>query len=133
MQVTSAAQARQEEAMLIVTIPLRPMAAPRMTQRSKWQPRNQEYLAWKEAVGLVLGQAMKGQEPVTGPVALSVLFSYRGRSPGDLSNLLKAIEDAANRILWVDDRQIRRVEAVMVKGRTERIGLVMRVMEKEKP
>ena len=117
--------------MLIVTIPLRPMAAPRMTQRSKWRPRNQEYLAWKEAVGLVLGQAMKGQEPVTGPVALSVLFSYRGRSPGDLSNLLKAIEDAGNRILWLDDRQIRRVEAVMVKGRTERIGLVMRVMEKE--
>lgn len=124
MNSVTSAEAR----LLTVTIPLRPMAAPRMTQRSKWLPKNQEYLAWKEAVGLMLSMAMKGREPEWGPVTLRLRFVYKGRSPGDISNVLKAIEDAGNHIVWQDDRQVRRVEMEMVKGRNERIELEVEVL-----
>lgn len=34
--------------------------------------------------------------------------------PGDATNLAKGLEDAANKILWEDDRQIRRLEIELI-------------------
>lgn len=44
-------------------------------------------------------------EPLTGDVALRLTF-YRPRRTGDLSNLLKCLEDSFTGILYVDDAQI---------------------------
>jgi Holliday junction resolvase RusA-like endonuclease len=85
--------------------------------------------------------AMKGKEPFTGPLRLEVTFHLDGYGmewpidPGapDASNLVKAIEDGMQGIVFVDDRQIcdllvyKRV-AMPMKARTviqvDRIALL---------
>lgn len=70
------------------------------------------------------GIAMRGLEPFAGPVRLSLTFYLaRGgntspgltlpvhQSCGDLSNFLKAVEDACNRVVWIDDRQVAELRA----------------------
>lgn len=65
------------------------------------------------------------KEPITSPVSINVVFSLQRpktcdrEKPSvkpDLSNLLKAVEDAANGILWKDDSQIVFVQAEKVYG-----------------
>lgn len=46
-----------------------------------------------------------GFKAISGPVALSVAL-YRPRRAGDADNALKALLDALNGLLWVDDSQI---------------------------
>lgn len=43
------------------------------------------------------------------------LHVYRSRDAGDLDNYVKAISDACNGVLWLDDSQIRMIDA-MVDG-----------------
>jgi len=40
---------------------------------------------------------------------------FRSRDAGDLDNYVKAVSDACNGVLWLDDSQIRRIDA-MVDG-----------------
>ena len=50
---------------------------------------------------------------------------YRSRDAGDLDNYVKAISDACNGVLWLDDSQIRRIDAMVdgcEKGR-ERVNV----------
>lgn len=74
--------------------------------------------------------------PLEGPLALSMTFSFRrpegwpkaqrdevdnGKQPWrpgrpDLDNLIKLVQDAGNGILWRDDAQIVRLEAIKVYG-----------------
>jgi Holliday junction resolvase RusA-like endonuclease len=54
--------------------------------------------------------------PLAGALDVTMRFSgkaTRGGQP-DLSNLVKAIEDAGNGLLWADDKQIRHLEAEIV-------------------
>lgn len=50
--------------------------------------------------------------PLDGPLSLKVAFFYapHGRRKVDLSNMLKALEDSGNGILWGDDDQIIHVD-----------------------
>lgn len=85
----------------------------RMTQRSKWTDTAQRYLASQQALAL----QMRGQMaehgwamcPAKLPLRLRVVFGWCVHTH-DLSNLLKAVEDAGNRIIWADDRWIDRIE-----------------------
>jgi len=43
-----------------------------------------------------------GREPLSGPIGLNVKVYGEGR--GDLDNIIGALMDAANSILWLDDR-----------------------------
>lgn len=52
--------------------------------------------------GILAGMAYKAS---SGPVALSVVL-FRPRRAGDADNALKALLDALNGLLWVDDSQI---------------------------
>lgn len=45
-------------------------------------------------------------EPLDGDVQLSVAFYRENRKPIDLDNMVKRVKDAANGILWKDDRQV---------------------------
>lgn len=120
--------------MIEFVVPGRPVPAVRMTQRSKWvDPQAQRYLEYKEFAGWIAKQAVK-QKPITGQVAAKFRFYLKpkGRNP-DLSNLIKAIEDALNKIVWKDDVQVRHIDASMIisKDEPERAEVIVREAEKE--
>jgi crossover junction endodeoxyribonuclease RusA len=50
----------------------------------------------------------------TGPVELACLFEQRDARAADVTNLVKAVEDAMNGIAWKDDKQVSKVSAVRV-------------------
>lgn len=87
--------------------------AVRMTQRSKYTSRAaQEYLAWKQAIGYTFKEGMRRlghDEPFDCPVEVSLVVCTLEPPAGDIDNLLKAVLDAANKIVWLDDKQVRRV------------------------
>ena len=77
--------------------------------------------AFMGVVKLFASQAMAGQEPMTGPIELSVRATYLvpkswpakrratarwKATKGDLSNVIKLLEDAMNGIVYHDDAQI---------------------------
>jgi len=84
----------------------------RMTQRSKWRdPQALEYLSSQDAIRVQLRQQMVKNDwemlPERTPLILSAGFFFpSGWHRADCSNRLKAIEDAANGIVWKDDRWI---------------------------
>jgi Holliday junction resolvase RusA-like endonuclease len=62
--------------------------------------------AWEQEIALHARQAMAGRNPFAGDVALSVKFYREGSRRADLSNLIKAIEDGMNEVVYQDDSQI---------------------------
>lgn len=77
---------------------------------------------WKSKAAFFFAQAMDGQDPLSGPVHLSVgahfampKSHHRKRLPRpqemhvkkpDLDNVVKAVKDAAKGVLWFDDTQV---------------------------
>jgi Holliday junction resolvase RusA-like endonuclease len=94
--------------------------AVRMTQRSKHaDPQAQEYLASKTRLGYQLRQQMDGAQmfPRGVPLSLSIkISSMRGYNNCDLSNQLKALEDAANQIVYADDCWVDEIYARRDRG-----------------
>ena len=81
-------------------------------------------VAYESLIGMCAAGAMAGRPPLAGPVSLIVVatfpipasWSKRKRAAAlwhtgkpDLDNMLKAIADGGNGILWGDDRCIARV------------------------
>jgi Holliday junction resolvase RusA-like endonuclease len=58
-------------------------------------------------------------EPLEGPLSVKMHLQRRhiGREQcGDLTNMVKAIEDAGNGLLWKDDRQIKHLDATLLNS-----------------
>lgn len=100
------------------TVPGRPVPAVRMTQRSKYGPREQRYLAYKSVVGWSAKFAKL--QLVNGPVAVEVVFYFKNKRLPDVDNLLKAIMDGLNKVAWCDDRQVVRSAGERRQGEPER-------------
>ncbi len=62
--------------------------------------------AWQETVSYRAREAMQGNDPLTGPVSMQVVFTLGNRRWVDLDNLNKAICDACNGIIFEDDHQV---------------------------
>ena len=81
----------------------------RMTHGSLWTDRSKRYLASQTALSVQMQSQMAANGwtmyPAKVPLRLRVTFGWCVHSH-DLSNLLKAVEDAGNRIIWRDDRWI---------------------------
>lgn len=104
---------------ILFTIPIAPMGAVRMTQRSKWtNPSAKKYLSYKEQIGYLARTHMK--EPINGPISVTLGFYYpypkswsekkkkiyRDELPKvkpDIDNAVKGVFDALNKIAWEDD------------------------------
>ncbi len=118
-------------------VPFAPVAKARA--RTTWTnqgPRHytpQATRDWEATVALYARKAMAGQYPLQGALAISVEFllpitpgwpnwKRQAAATGqlaptvkpDLDNLDKAVRDACNRIVWLDDAQI--VQATTSKG-----------------
>ena len=75
-----------------LTIPGRPVPAQRMTQKTKWTKRARKSLDYQEEVSWGWKAISKGRK-FKGDIKLSAKFYFNDKRHGDLSNLIKAIED----------------------------------------
>ncbi len=86
----------------------------RMTRRGKYvNPQAQQYLASKEALCWQLKGGMIAEEyPRLGrePLRVEITFGWVNHRQ-DLDNLVKAVLDACNGIVWEDDRWVDVIEA----------------------
>lgn len=80
-----------------------PKKRPRVTSRGTYMPPG--YKDWQQETALLLRREWQDQ-PLAGHVAVAVTIYSRTKPRGDLDNLLGAILDAANGVLWGDDRQV---------------------------
>ncbi len=92
----------------------------RMTQRGKWvKPQAIEYQASKSALQYQLSaqMAQHGWDTLPGqtPLAMHLVLGYRRHSQ-DLDNIIKAVADAANGVVYPDDRWIDRITAERIGG-----------------
>jgi len=108
----------------------------RMTQRGKFvRTRNgkltqaAEYLDSKTALQWQFKAQMMGHEPFgREPLCVSITVFYRGGYHNhDLDNVIKALLDAMNGIVYADDRWIDAVCAVRGSADDEELSAVVRV------
>ena len=105
-----------------IVIPGRPVPAVRMTQSGKYKKRNaQRYLQYREEVGWRAKAKVK--KPLEGPVGIEVIAYWTGGQPGDLDNIVKAIQDGCNGVVWIDDTQVVEIHAYRRNGVPQRAEL----------
>ncbi|NPV52183.1 MAG: RusA family crossover junction endodeoxyribonuclease [Firmicutes bacterium] len=87
-------------------VPGRAVPAQRMTKKSKWSKRSRRSLDYQKRVAWA---AKAAQVPrMEGDVRLTVRFYFQNKKHGDLSNLIKAIEDGLQYARVFDnDKQVR--------------------------
>lgn len=84
---------------LIVNMPLFSKARPRVTAKGTFMPK--EYQLKRKEMIRQLKEQWQGP-PLEGPIRLELKVKGEGRADAD--NIIGALMDAANGLLWVDDR-----------------------------
>lgn len=92
----------------------------RMTQRSKWRnAQAKRYLDWKERARMQLKPQMYTRRilPKHAPLSVTIRISQaHNLRTSDLDNNVKAILDAAQGIVFADDRDINELHAFRELG-----------------
>ena len=109
------------------TVPGRPRGKerPRMGRNGKfYTPKTtREY---EESVAWFAKSAYK-EDPTTLPVRLDLTIRS-SKSKADTSNILKAIEDGMNGIIYVDDRQIKEIHISRIEGDGEGVDVTVSLL-----
>lgn len=71
----------------------------------------QRMKAWQVQLQVRARMAWGARDPLTGPVGLRFAFYMPKKAKGDLTNLVKAAEDALQGILIQNDKQVVHLEA----------------------
>lgn len=101
-----------------------PLARARVANGHAWTPKRsaifQNHFRWELVAAGV-------RAPIAEPLALTLAFwrQHKGNNRGDLSNLIKAVEDSGNGHLWVDDRQIVEIHARFVDAGPKVAGRIL--------
>lgn len=95
----------------------KPKQRPRVVNGHAYTPTTTR--AYEYSVGWAARSAMGPREPMRGDVALDVTFKRRGKRRADLDNLVKAVSDGCNGIVFRDDAQIVRITARVEYGATK--------------
>lgn len=97
-----------------------PKGRPRLGRGAVYSPKRTRN--WEVLVAWAAREAMQtaGLDIFTKPVAISLRFYY-GNHGADLDNLVKAVWDAFNGVVWQDDQLVEvlvaRIERGVIKGR----------------
>ena len=113
-----------------LTIPGRPVPAQRMTRKTKWTKRARRSLEYQESVAWEWKAA--GGRKLEGPLKLTCKFFFKDKRHGDLSNLIKAVEDGLQYgQAFNNDKQIIRYggETGIYYDDDERAEIVIEEME----
>src|SRR5690625_2757815 len=92
------------------SIPGRAIPAVRMTQRSKYTRQAKRYLAYKNQIAWIARSNYR-QKPVSSDVGISLDIYLKGGNQGDINNYFKSISDSLNKIIYIDDRQVKEMHA----------------------
>ncbi len=109
------------------TVPGRAVPAVRMTQRSKYSKGAKRYLHYKKTVGWV-ARSNYNQIPVKCDVGVNLNVYLKGGNQGDIDNYFKSVTDSLNKIIYVDDRQVKEMIARKIEcenKKEERIEVVI--------
>ena len=83
--------------------------------RERWTQRATRYLASKDALATAIRQAAAAaghdQPDDESRFAVGIGVTRRSRRAYDLDNVVKAVMDAANQIVWKDDAQVNQIRA----------------------
>ena len=85
--------------------------------------------AWQNKVAQCASLAMRGRDPITGPVSMRVVFVLGNHRRVDLDNLNKGVSDALNGIVFTDDTQV--VSLHLVKHVKKNPGVLVQVFPGE--
>lgn len=124
--------------------PLIPKARPRFEKGHVYTPEKTKN--FETAVAFTARNAMKGQEPVTEPCAMAIyaLFKvptswpkwkqaaamgkpYTGK--GDADNMIKAVCDALNGVVYADDKQVAGVQISRFYSSEDKFRVTVRPLE----
>lgn len=83
-----------------------PWKAPTVGQYGTY--KNRRLGAWQEIVGLFAGLNRRIGRPYAGPVEVAMTARFARGPIGDACNLLKAVEDAMEGIIYINDKQVVR-------------------------
>jgi Holliday junction resolvase RusA-like endonuclease len=72
--------------------------------------------AWEDAVAWQIRAALRAGEPIAGDVAVELAFYREKNHRADLDNLVKAVSDAMNGLVYRDDAQIVRYQSSVQYG-----------------
>ena len=117
-----------------------PKGRPRFGKRRARTPKHTK--KFEEALALRALVARGTLPPISGPVGVEIVACYQcpkskdpgdpcygGGGRGDLDNVIKAVNDALNGVLYEDDRQIVSISArqqYAPKGHDEHISIIVR-------
>ena len=122
-----------------ITLPLRPMAAPRPRVTRYGTHNRESYTQFKAAIGLACRRHFP--RPLEGPLGMRLLFQFRTPKSWsrkrraaafhhsirpDADNLAKSILDGLNGIAFVDDAQISRLSVSKRWGESDLIEIEIR-------
>ena len=107
---------REVELFRVEVPDVEPLPWPRArTNRSGKHYLPRPYVAYRDLLAMHLLAAYRKQAgrtvPTTDPIRLSVAFYRCSRRKADLDNLAKAVMDAGNGVVWLDDDQVERLVA----------------------
>ena len=95
---------------MLFFVPGRPVAKarPRFSNGHAYTPRRT--LNWEQEVGWSAKVTLKLPEPLQGPLSVDLEF-YGARSNADLDNLVKAVLDGMQGVVFENDRQVVELSA----------------------
>lgn len=97
-----------------VDVAPRPKARARVTKHGTYTPQAVREFEKQVARAAWLAMSCNQLQPFTGPLEASFVFGLEAMR-GDLDNYQKAVQDALNGVVYVDDRQIQRHHAVKLR------------------
>lgn len=108
------------------TVPGRAIPAIRMNHRMKRTKRNLKYMHYRNQISWIAKSEHK-KAPVEYDIGVNVNVYLSGGVQGDVDNYFKAITDSMNKIVYLDDKQIKEMSArkVECEKNEERVEVVV--------
>ena len=102
-----------------------PQSRPRFSNGRAYEERR--LTNYKEMLKWCFAAKMEGTPPTLAPVAVDIKFFRKyaatSRRYGDCDNLVKAVQDAGNGVLWKDDAQIISLTAAKYTSNFPRVEI----------